>query len=207
MQDKSASSDASTRPTLNVRDRGIFALPGLSIRINESWLAALDHFEAATNCGAEIFRISNGSFGVHAETLRELCKVDGRIVYRSADLGAIDATTVTIGHDLYLHDFLMIGAVVMHHAKKGNAMVRCGPENARGIHQIAIALNVDRKAAIFAVGERGADSGGSTVPDSCATLTADILIMFVKRPETLRPAIDKGGGGDERPILVLYTGP
>jgi len=203
MQDKSASSDASTRATLNVRGRDILALPGLSIRINESWLAVFDHFEAPTNRRAEIFRISNRSFGVHAETLRELGEVDGGIVYRSADLGAVDATAVAIGHDLYLHDFLMIGAVVMHYAKKGNAMVRCGPENARGIHQIAIALNVDREAAIFAVGERGADSGGSAVPDSCTTLTADILIMFVKRPETLRPASDKGGGGDERPILVL----
>src|SRR5215468_9269358 len=92
------------------RGRLDIELAGLSIRIDESWLATFNYFEGAANGRAEIFRVGNGSLRVHAQTLREFGEVDGGVLNRRADFGSINATAMAIGHDLYLHNFLMIRA-------------------------------------------------------------------------------------------------
>ena len=43
----------------------------------------------------------------------------------------IDAALVPVGHPLQVHDFLMIGAVVVHDVQQRNAVMRGGPQDAR----------------------------------------------------------------------------
>src|SRR5215469_3816601 len=114
---------------------------------------------------------------------------------------------MAVRHDLHLHDFLMIGTVIVHHCEKRNPVVRSGPENPGGIHKIAVALDVDGEASILTIGQRSTHSGGGAVADTGTTVAADILVIFVKGPEALGPAIDKGGGGNERPIFVFDISP
>src|ERR1700746_1874261 len=54
------------------------------------------------------------------------------------------------------HALLVIGAVVVHHIEHRQAAVRAGPQHARAIHEIAIALDRHRQPPVLLVGERGA---------------------------------------------------
>ena len=64
---------------------------------------------------------------MQAQALCELCIVDARIVYGGTDPGALDPAIVAVGHDLYLHDLLMIRMVIVHDRQQRNAVVCGGP--------------------------------------------------------------------------------
>ena len=115
--------------------------------------------------------------------MRQLGIIDIRLGHGGADAGAIDAAIVPVGHDLHLHHFLMIGAVVVHHGEQRNVVMRRGPQNSGGIHQIAVILDIHREAAVFPVGERRAHRGGRAVTDAVAAGAADVLIVLVEIPQ------------------------
>src|SRR6266436_6046804 len=62
---------------------------------------------------------------------------------------------------------------------------------------IAVGLNVDRQAAVFAVGERGAHRGRRAVAHGSRSLPADVLMMFVEVPQPAGPAADESLPGNE----------
>jgi hypothetical protein len=68
-----------------------------------------------------------------------------------------------------------------------DAMVRSRPENAGGVIQIAVALNVDADASVLFVGKRRADGSGSAVADAVCAMPADELIVLVEIPQTPGP--------------------
>ncbi len=70
------------------------------------------------------------------------------------------------GHVLDVHALLMIGAIVVHDAEQRDLVMRGGPQDAGRVVQIAVALDVDGQAAVFAVGQRRADRGRSAVADA-----------------------------------------
>ena len=74
--------------------------------------------------------------------------------------GTINAALVPGGHTLDVHDLLVIGAVVVHDGKQGDAVVSRGPQHARRVHEIAIALGIDHQAAMLLMSQRGAYRGG-----------------------------------------------
>lgn len=51
------------------------------------------------------------------------------------------------------------------------------------IHQVAIALNVDRQAAMLLVGECAANSGRRAVTLTSATGATNVLIVLVEGPQ------------------------
>src|SRR5882762_4702883 len=95
------------------------------------------------------------------------------------------------GHVLEVHMFLVIAAVVVHDAQQRNAVMRGGPQNARSVVEVAVALNVDADATVFLVGERGAHGRRSAVTDAVCALTADEVIRLVEVPQAQRPLTDE----------------
>src|SRR5262249_31532447 len=69
--------------------------------------------------------------------------------------------------------------------------------------EIAVGLNVDGEAPVFAVREGGANGGRGAVTHRASSLTTDVLIVLVEVPQPARPAADEPLPGDERPNLVL----
>ena len=98
-------------------------------------------------------------------------------------LRAIHAAIVLVRHALHLHHFLMIGAVVVHDAQQRNAVMRGGPQDSRRIHQVAVALDVDREPAMLAIGQRRAHRGRRAVADAVPALPADVVIVLVEIPQ------------------------
>ena len=114
--------------------------------------------------------------------LRYLCVVDVRSSDGSSDIAVRDAAAVPVGHDLDLHNLLMVRAVVVHDAQERDFVMRRRPQDSWGVHQIAIVLNIDGQAAILPVCERSAYRGWRAVSDSVATRRANVLIMLVEGP-------------------------
>jgi len=50
-------------------------------------------------------------------------------------LGSVNTTIVPVSHVLHLHDFLIVGAVVVHDVQDRDAVVRRRPQDTRRIHQ------------------------------------------------------------------------
>ena len=107
------------------------------------------------------------------------------------------------GHVLHVHQLLMIRAIVVHDVQHRNAMMRGRPENAGGVVQIAVALDVDADAAVLLVGQRRAHRGRSAVADAISAVAADELIMLVEVPQAARPVGDEGDIGHQRPVFGL----
>jgi hypothetical protein len=78
-----------------------------------------------------------------AHALGDLGVIDIRIFELRADTCLRYAAVVARGHALHMHHFLMIGAIVVHHAQQGNAMMGGGPEHAGRVHEIAVILDGD----------------------------------------------------------------
>src|SRR5579863_7128795 len=195
------------RSERQIRRKRFIGLSGLRHDVYHGGLAAVDYLERSLQRGTQIFGIRDRPFAIHAHALRQLGIFDIRRGDGGADSGAIDAAIVAIGHDLHLHYFLMIAAIVVHHAEQRNLMMRGSPEHSGRVHQIAVALDVDREAAVFAIGERRADSCGRAVADAVAALRSRIVIMLIHIPQPLRPIADKHGGGNERPVAIFNLVP
>src|SRR5436309_623584 len=76
-------------------------------------------------------------------------------------------------------------------------MVRGGPQDAGSVHQIAVILNADAQAAMFAVSECGTHGRGGAVPDAGRASSAHDAIVLVDIPEPGPIA------AYHRPVLVL----
>src|SRR5215831_4606424 len=143
---KSASAEAMSRAIENVlqamqgKSLTSISLARLRQHINQCGLALLDNVDSTPNCRPKILGIRDRPFGVHAHTLGDLGIVDAWVINRRADLGSVNSTAVPIGHNLHLHDLLMVCTVVVHDAQKGNAVMRRGPQDSRRIHQVAVTL-------------------------------------------------------------------
>ena len=112
-----------------------------------------------------------------------------------------------VGHALDVHDFLVIGAVVVHHRQQRNPVMRRGPQDAGRVHQIAVGLDADDEASVLLVRERRADGRRSAVADACAARRADVLIRLVERPQPHRPPAHEVDRRHERPVAVLDLRP
>src|ERR1700730_10294421 len=128
-------------------EKHLFTLPSstrLRRYINKCRLPTLHHIDRATDRWSEVFWIRNRSLGIYTHALCHFCVVDVGMSQRSANIGALNSSTVSVRHDLHLHDLLMISTVVMHDVQDRNVVMRGCPQDAWGIHQIAVVLNVDR---------------------------------------------------------------
>src|SRR5262249_19693571 len=94
--------------------------------INERRLAAHRDFDCSANCRSQILGIGNWPFAMYAHATRHGGVIDVRVLYPRPNARACDATLVTIGHALQMHDLLVICAIIVHHAQERDVMVcRC----------------------------------------------------------------------------------
>src|SRR5579862_5744754 len=82
--------------------------------IDQCGLAALHNFDRALDRRPEFGWVTDRTLAMHAHTLSQFRIIDGRIDQRRADGCASDSSGMLIRHDLNLHDFLMVGAVIVH---------------------------------------------------------------------------------------------
>ena len=87
----------------------------------------LDGGERPFNGRSEILRICDWTFGKPAHALRELGVVDIGIFDCCSNVRAINSTIVTIPHTLQVHYFLVVSAVVVHHAQQRNPVMGSRP--------------------------------------------------------------------------------
>jgi hypothetical protein len=85
----------------------------------------------------------------------------------------------------------VIAAVIVHDRQQRNLVMGRGPQNTRGVVQIAVGLNVDGQAAVLAICKSCADRRRSVVADTAGTLAADVVIVLVHVPQTARPPTDE----------------
>src|SRR5437867_4250933 len=109
---------------MTARLPSVASLPRLRDDIVQCSLAALDHSNGAPQSRSEVFRIGDGSFAVNAQATRNGCVVDIGIPDFRADTGIDDAALMPVGHALDMHDLLMVGPIVVHHAEQRNAVMR-----------------------------------------------------------------------------------
>src|SRR5580692_9409840 len=131
--------------------------------VHQRGLAAFHHSQRAANSGAEIFWVGDRAFGVKAHPLGHFGVIDIRIGERGADRGVGDAALVPVGHALHVHHFLMVRAVVVHHAEQGDAVMRGGPQDSVGIHEVAVILDAHAKATVLTMSQCGADGSRCSV--------------------------------------------
>src|SRR5262249_19665364 len=152
-------------------------------------LAALHRRDRALQRARKIARILDGSFAVHAEAFRHHGVVDVRIVDRAADVHAIDASLPPVRNGLQLHDLRVIAAVVMHDVEQRSGLVRASPEVAWPELEPAAPHKLDRGSSIFLVGGRATEGGGRYLADATAPPPADVLVVTIRSPQLLRPAV------------------
>ena len=78
---------------------------------------------------------------------------------RRADMRARRCRGRDARHRLQIHDLLMIGAVVVHDVEHRNLVMRRRPQRAGHEHEVAVAVEGDREAAMPLVGERRTERG------------------------------------------------
>ena len=84
--------------------------------------------ERALESRRQVLRIGDRAFRVHAETARQPRVVDVRVLDRRSNPRRRHATLMPVGHALNVHDFLMVGAVVVHDRQQRNPVVRRRPQ-------------------------------------------------------------------------------
>src|SRR6185503_19483952 len=114
-----------------------------------------------------------------------------------ADARVGDAALMSIGHPLDVHDLLMVGAVVVHHAQEWNPVMRGGPQRSRGVHEVTVILNADAQPAMLPMSERRAHRNRQPASDGRGAAASERLIMLVDRPQT------RAGASNHRPVFVL----
>src|SRR5579871_3743237 len=124
--------------------------------VHEGRLAALHYVDGALDCRTQFLGIGDGALAIYAHALREFGVVDVRAGDGRSGAAVGNVAAMAVSHDLHLHHFLVVGAIVVHDVQHGNLVMRGGPQNSGREHQIAVALDVDGQAAIFAVGQRRA---------------------------------------------------
>src|SRR6478672_7944845 len=95
--------------------------------IDHRRLTRLHRGDGAPEGRRKIVRIDNRPFAMRAHAACDGRIVDVRIFDRRADVCLLDTASMTSGHRLQVHVFLVIGAVVMHDVEHRNAMMRRGP--------------------------------------------------------------------------------
>src|SRR5688572_19638511 len=80
-------------------------------------------------------------------------------------------------------------------------MVNGSPQCARGIHTIAVGLDVDAEVSLVTETQGGTDRGGKVITYAETARTADSrLIVFINRPEFSHPF--GMAAGNQRPVFV-----
>ena len=121
---------------------------------------------AARKAGPRSFGIGDGPAAENAHALRDSGVVDWRVIDRQTGMDIGDAPLVLVGHALYVHELLMVAAVVVHHAQQRNPVMRGGPQDTGRVHQVAVILDGDAQTAVFPVRQRGSGRRGRTVADA-----------------------------------------
>ena len=135
-------------------------------------------------------------------TCGELGEIDIRIGDGVADMRAVDAPLALRGHRLHVHDFLVIGAVVMYDVQQRDAVMRGRPERAWREHQVAVAADRDGQAAVLAMGQGRPNAGARQIAQAVGAGVADVLVVVVGGPQLLRPVVLEDGAVAQRPVLV-----
>ena len=78
-----------------------------------------------------------------------------------------------------------------------------GPQRAGLHHEVAVAIDIDRIAALIAGRDRGADRGRVLVADAGGARAAVEMIGLIEVPQALRPRAHLTGRADERERVVL----
>ena len=114
-----------------------------------------------------------------------------------------DAAFGARGHVLHVHQLLMIGAVVVHDGQQRNLVMRGGPKDAGSVVEIAVALDVDADAPVFAIGQRRANRGGRLIADAIGSVAADVLVVLGEIPQAQGPIAEESHVGDQRPVFAF----
>src|SRR5882757_1746054 len=176
--------------------------------IHQGRFARLDNLNGALDGGTQLVRIRDWALSMHAHALSELGIVDIRTYDGCSNIGTRNSAVMPVRHALDVHEFLMVAAIVVHDAEKRDLVVRRGPQNPGGVHQVPIALDGNSEAAVFFVGEGRAQRGRGSVADAVAAGTSDGLMVFVEIPETHGPVADPWRClGGKRPVLVFNLRP
>ena len=91
------------------------------------------------------------------------------------------------GHPLHEHYLRMVAAVVMHYVKYRQAAICAGPQHARRIHEIAIALDGYRQAPVLLVGKRSSSGRGRAIALAAAGRRTGEVIMLGHIPQPPMP--------------------
>jgi len=156
---------------------------GLGDDVDQGRFAFHRDFDCPADGWTEILGISNGALSVNAHPLGDLGVIDVGIVKGRADSAVINPALVPVGHTLEVHELLMIRAIVVHDAQERDLVMRGGPQDSRGVHDIAIILEVDSQASVLSIGKRRTGGGRSAVADACSSGSANILVVLVERPQ------------------------
>src|SRR5882762_2089681 len=128
-------------------------LARLRHNIHQGRFARLDNLHGALDGWAQLVRIRNRALSMHAHTLSELGIVDIRTYDGCSNIGTRNSAVMPVRHALNMHELLVVTAIVVHDAEQRNLVVRGGPQNPGGVHQVSIALDGNGEAAVFFIGE------------------------------------------------------
>src|SRR5579863_1897945 len=93
---------------------------GLRDDVHQGRFAALHHLDGALDGRTQVFRIRDRTFAVHAHAFGQFGVGNIRTGDRGAGAAVGDAAAVAVGHDLHLHYFLMVSAIVVHDVQHRN---------------------------------------------------------------------------------------
>ena len=109
--------------------------------------------------------------------------VDIRVLERGADIHLRHIAAMPRRHGDEVHVFLVIGAVVLHDIEDRNLVMRGGPQRAGIEHEVAVAAERHREAAVLLVGKRRAERRRQIVADAGAAGAAVPLVRLVEIPQ------------------------
>src|ERR1700682_4295421 len=148
--------------------------------IEQRRLAFFDPLDAALERRGQVLGIGDRSLAIQAVGFRHLGVVDIGLPQLGPDMAAVLSAIARAGAALQDYHLGMIAAVVVHDGEQWNLVMGGSPQNGGSVIEIAIALDVDRQAAVLLVGQRRAHGGRSIVADAAGTLTADVLVRAVE---------------------------
>src|SRR5262245_16389606 len=162
------------------------SLPRLRPDIDERWLTDLHRGDRLLDGGPELGGILDRPLRPPAHRFRKLVILDVGVLDAGADRTHVAAqaghAVAEVGQALDVHDLLVIAAVVVHHRKQRDLVLRGGPQHARCVHEVAVGLDADGEAAEVAIGERGTHRRRRAVTDAVAAGRAEPMVMLLHRP-------------------------
>ncbi len=89
-----------------------------------------------------------------------------------------------------MHDFLMVAAIIVHDRQQRDFMMRGGPQRARRVHHVAVALERHGEAAKRLAAMRGANGSWQAIAEAGTAGGAEEAIMLVHVENARSPLAD-----------------